>query len=72
METVFKGNLSEAEYDAAIANSPFAFDMSVDHIQKTIDAMAKYGVGRMANPPKAADFVKTDLLDEAKKSLGVK
>jgi NitT/TauT family transport system substrate-binding protein len=46
--------------------------MSVDHIQKTIDAMAKHGVGRMAKPPKAADFVKTDLLEEAKKSLGVK
>jgi NitT/TauT family transport system substrate-binding protein len=34
--------------------------------------MAKYGVGKMANPPKAADWVKLDLLTEAKKQLKVK
>jgi NitT/TauT family transport system substrate-binding protein len=71
-EVVFKGNLTPQEYDAAIANSPFSFDVTVDHIQKTIDAMAKYGVGRMEKPPAAKDFVKTDLLEAAKKSLGVK
>ena len=34
--------------------------------------MAKYGVGKMANPPKAGDWVKLDLLTEAKKQLKVK
>jgi NitT/TauT family transport system substrate-binding protein len=34
--------------------------------------MAKYGVGKMANPPKAADWVKLDLLAKAKAELGVK
>jgi NitT/TauT family transport system substrate-binding protein len=33
--------------------------------------MMKYGVGRMQNPPKAADWVKLDLLAAAKKKLGV-
>ncbi len=71
-EVVFKGNLTPQEYDAAIANSPFSYDVTVEHIQKTIDAMAKYGVGRMEKPPQAKDFVKTELLEAAKKSLGVK
>ena len=71
-EEVFKGNLTPQEYDAALANSPFTYDVTVDHIQKTIDAMVKYGVGRMENPPSAREFVKTDLLEAAKKSLGVK
>ena len=34
--------------------------------------MARYGVGKMANPPKAADWVKLDLLQQAKKELKVK
>ena len=71
-DVVFKGNLTAQEYDAALANSPFSYDVSVDHIQKTIDAMVKYGVGRMEHPPSAREFVKTDLLEAAKKSLGVK
>jgi NitT/TauT family transport system substrate-binding protein len=38
----------------------------------TTDVMAKYGTGKMAKPPVAKDWVKTDLLDAAKKSLNVK
>lgn len=71
-EVVFKGNLTPQEFDAAVANSPFTVDVTVDHVQKTIDAMMKFGVGRMATPPVAKDFVKTDLLLAAKKALGVK
>ena len=33
-----------------------------EHIQITTDLMEKYGVGRMATPPRAADWVKLDLL----------
>jgi hypothetical protein len=29
----------------------------------------KYGIGKMTNPPKASDFVKTDLLEKAKLEL---
>ncbi len=69
---MFKCQTSEEEYKQAIENSPFSYDVTVDHIQVTTDLMAKYGVGRMQNPPKAADWVKLDLLDAAKKKLGVK
>ena len=34
--------------------------------------MYKTGVGRMAKPPAAKEWVKTDLLEEAKKSLNIK
>jgi len=45
--------------------------MSADHIQKVTDVMAKYGVGKMAKPPMAAEWVKTDLLDAAKAAAGI-
>ena len=46
--------------------------MSAEHIQTVTDVMAKYGVGKMAKPPVATDWVKTDLLDAAKAAAGVK
>ena len=71
-EQMFKGQITPDEYQDAIGNSPFSYDISVDHIQVTTDLMARYGVGKMANPPKAADWVKVDLLQQAKKELKVK
>ena len=71
-ETLFKGQVSEADYQAAIGNSPFGYELTVEHIQVTTDTMAKYGVSRMAKPPVAADYVKLDLLEQAKQSLGIK
>jgi NitT/TauT family transport system substrate-binding protein len=71
-EQMFKNQISSEDYLDAIGNSPFSYDISVEHIQVTTDLMAKYGVGKMANPPKAADWVKVDLLAQAKKELKVK
>lgn len=71
-ETLFAGQISEGDFDAAIGNSPYSYDITPEHIQTTADLMAKYGVGKFAKAPLATDFVKTDLLDAAKKSLGVK
>ncbi|EGF33851.1 ABC transporter, perplasmic taurine/sulfonate binding protein [Oxalobacteraceae bacterium IMCC9480] len=71
-ETIFKGQISKEDFNDAIGNSPYSFDITPEHIQITTDTMYKYGVGRMAKPPVAKDFVKTDLLDLAKKSLNVK
>jgi NitT/TauT family transport system substrate-binding protein len=34
--------------------------------------MAKTGVGKMRKAPVATEWVKTDLLEEAKKSLNIK
>ena len=68
-ESLFKGQLGEADYRDAIGNSPFTFDITTEHVQITTDYMQKYGVGRMANPPIATDWVKVDLLETAKKAV---
>ena len=69
-EVIFKKQLSHDEYVEAIANSPFTTDITAEHVQRTTDYMVRYGVGRMAKPPVATDYVKLDLLARAKKSLG--
>jgi len=71
-ETVFKGQITSDDFQDAIGNSPYSYDITPEHIQVTTDIMAKTGVGKMAKPPVAKDWVKTDLLEQAKKSLGVK
>lgn len=71
-ETMFKNQITSDDFQDAIGNSPYTYDLSAEHIQITTDTMMKYGVGKMAKPPVAKDWVKTDLLDQAKKSLNVK
>ncbi len=71
-EVIFKGQLTSADFTDAIANSPYSYDISAQHIQVTTDTMVRTGVGRMAKPPLAREWVRTDLLEAAKKSLGVK
>lgn len=71
-ETFFKGQLSEADFDAAIGNSPYTYDITAEHVQTTADLMIKHGVAKLDKAPVATEFVKTDLLAAAKKSLGIK
>jgi NitT/TauT family transport system substrate-binding protein len=71
-ETVFKGQITKDDFEDAIGNSPYSYDITPEHIQITTDVMFKTGVGRMAKPPAAKEWVKTDLLEAAKKSVGVK
>jgi NitT/TauT family transport system substrate-binding protein len=71
-ETIFKGQITSSDFQDAIANSPYSYDVTPAHIQTTTDTMAKYGVGKMLKPPVATDWVKTDLLDQAKKSLNIR
>ena len=71
-EVLFKGQITKDDFQDAIGNSPYSYDISAEHIQATTDTMVKYGVGKMTKPPVARDWVKTDLLDNAKKSLNVK
>ena len=71
-ETIFKSQITSDDFQDAIANSPYSYDISSAHVQVTTDTMAKYGVGKMAKPPIATDWVRTDLLDQAKKNLGIK
>ena len=71
-ETVFKGQISKEDFNNAIGNSPYTYDITPEHVQTTTDVMAKYGTGKMSKPPVATEWVKTDLLEQAKKSLNVK
>jgi NitT/TauT family transport system substrate-binding protein len=71
-EVIFKGQITKDDFDDAISNSPYTYDITAAHIQITTDTMAKTGVGRMAKPPVAKDWVRTDLLDAAKKSFNIK
>ncbi len=70
-EVMFKNQYTSEEYQDAIGNSPFCYDIDQQHVQITTDLMVQYGVGKMANPPKAADWVRLDLLAEAKKQLKI-
>jgi NitT/TauT family transport system substrate-binding protein len=71
-KTMFKGQVTPEEFREAISNAPYSFEMTAEHIQITTDSMLKYGVSKMANPAKATDYVKLDLLEEAKREAGVK
>lgn len=71
-EAIFKNQITSDDFQDAIRNSPYSFDITPEHIQVTTDIMARTGVGRMARPPVARDWVRTDLLAAAKKSLDVK
>ena len=67
---MFKGQISRQDYQDALANSPFTPDITVEHIQTTTDLMKRYGVGRMASPPRAVDWVRLDLLHQVKREMG--
>ncbi|MGO4475423.1 ABC transporter substrate-binding protein [Massilia sp. 2TAF26] len=71
-DVVFKGQITSDDFRDAMDNASYTYDITPEHIQTTTDIMYKTGVGRMAKPPAAREWVKTDLLDEAKKGLGVK
>jgi NitT/TauT family transport system substrate-binding protein len=71
-ESMFKNQVSSQEYREAMDNASLTYDISVEHVQLTTDYMVRYGIGKMATPPKARDWVRLDLLDAAKKSQGVK
>lgn len=70
-EVVFKGQISVDDFEDAIGNAPYSYDITTEHIQVTTDTMAQTGVGRMRQPPVARDWVRTGLLAAAKKSLNV-
>jgi len=70
-EVIFKNQITTQDYKDAISNSPFTYDITAEHIQVTTDVMEKTGVGRMRKPPVATEWVKLDLLNNAKKSLNI-
>ncbi len=71
-EQMFRGQITHDDYADAMGNAAFTYDVTVEHIQTTTDLMVKYGVGKMSAPPRAADWVKLELLQQAKRKLGVR
>jgi NitT/TauT family transport system substrate-binding protein len=71
-DVVFKGQITSDDFRDAMDNASYTYVITPEHIQTTTDIMYKTGVGRMAKPPAAKEWVKTDLLEEAKKSLNIK
>lgn len=71
-ETLFKGQITPQDYQDAMSNAAFTYDITVEHVQITTDMMIKYGVGKMTRGPVAKDWVRLDLLAKAKKDLNIK
>jgi NitT/TauT family transport system substrate-binding protein len=71
-ESVFKNQLTSEDYRDAMDNAEFSYDLQSAEIQTMTDMMVRFDMAKMAKPPKAEDWVKTDLLARAKKELGAK
>ena len=69
--SLFGNSLSAKDYEDAMENAEFTYDLTIEHVQITTDLMKKYGVGRLTNTPSADDWVKLDLLAKAKEKVGV-
>ena len=61
----------QADFNSAMGNAQYSYDIDPAQIQITGETMAKYGVSKMAKVPTATDYVKLDLLADAKKDLGI-
>jgi NitT/TauT family transport system substrate-binding protein len=70
-EQMFKNQITPQDFKDAMDNAAYTYDVTPQHIDITTDFMNKYGVGRMAKPPKAAEWVKLDPLQKAKSELKV-
>jgi NitT/TauT family transport system substrate-binding protein len=71
-ETVFKGQLTPQEYRQAMANAAFTYDITTQQVQAATDMMVRYGVGRLARAPQAGEWVRTGLLEGAKRAVRAK
>jgi NitT/TauT family transport system substrate-binding protein len=71
-DSLFKGQITSDDFRDAMGNSAYTYDITPEHIQVTADIMAGTGVGKMAKVPVAVEWVRTEMLAEAKKSLNVR
>jgi NitT/TauT family transport system substrate-binding protein len=71
-EQMFKGQLSSQDFRDAMDNAQYTYNVTLEHIDITTAYMGKYGAGKMNKPPKAAEWVKLDLLQKAKTDLKLK
>ena len=63
---LFKGQLSAQDFQDAMNNAAFTYDLDAEHIAVTTEFMQRFGVGRMSRPPRTEEWVKLDLLAKAK------
>jgi len=68
-EEMFKGQITPQDFKDAMDNADYTYDVTLEHIDITTELMQKYGVGRMSKPPKAIEWVRLDLLAQAKAAL---
>jgi NitT/TauT family transport system substrate-binding protein len=71
-EDMFKNQITSQDFYDAIGNSPYTYNLTVEHVQLTTDLMQRFGIGQMAAPPKAEEWVKVELLNKVLSELGVK
>ncbi|MES2206371.1 MAG: ABC transporter substrate-binding protein [Pseudomonadota bacterium] len=72
-EKMFKNQITSQDFKDAIDNSPYTYDLAIEHVQVTTELMQKYGVGKLGpSAPAAKDWVKLDLLEKAKTELKIK
>jgi NitT/TauT family transport system substrate-binding protein len=71
-EQMFKNQITSEDYQDALSNASFTYDITLDHVQVTADMMKQYGVGKLSSAPQAKDWVRLDLLETAKKEMKIK
>jgi NitT/TauT family transport system substrate-binding protein len=71
-EQMFKNQITSEDYQDALSNASFTYDITLDHVQITADMMKQYGVGKLSSAPQAKDWVRLDLLETAKKEMKIK
>jgi NitT/TauT family transport system substrate-binding protein len=70
-EVIFKNQITKEDFDDAIGNSPYAYDITPSTSRSPPTPWPRRR-RPMAKPPVAKDWVKTDLLEQAKKSMNLK
>ncbi|MBS0660341.1 MAG: ABC transporter substrate-binding protein [Verrucomicrobia bacterium] len=74
-ETFFAGKVSEEDYRLAFENARFTYDVNPAQIEAITDFMIHQKLGVVLNvtnrPTSAVEWVRTDLLTEARVALGV-
>ena len=71
-EKIFEGRLSHEDYVDSMSNVQWTTEVTPEHLQAVTEAMVKFGLGRFTKPARPSDYVRTTLVEEARKKLGEK
>lgn len=70
-EKLFRNELTHEEFQDAIGNAPYTYDVTLAHIDTATDLMKQFGIGKLVAPPKAWEWTRLDLLTQAKRELRI-